>query len=339
MERSEVKTTLFVIGPSPYKGTIFLPQREARITIKRVTEAIAQQKVKSLPPLPQGHFLVLNYVDDGQVAMFYHHKVVGCRETNSEAHGQLPLPSFRLRELTTFTQEPNLRVGFEYIYGYCHQYSIADGKVQLGNSLPPLSPMNKQLTEHARTSNMVQKLREHFKSYKIVPFGRNSSHLCPFSGGGDIEVYSTSTSSLSAAVVTGATEDEDDSGSPDTHQCSESPTMPPKLGEERFGSLELKVSGQQKEKEVEMQLQANMIVTCATLLESKILAGDDVLSAERLIYYGLMMGPTCSLKLLKLTLDFENEQTLYETLFHLPPCSFYPVYVDIAIDHIFKNVK
>ena len=106
-----VNTTLFVVGCTPYKETILLPRVETRITTSSVVQAIADQQAKPLlSPLPRGYFMVINYMDGVQVALFR------CRSTNSSQHSQLPVPSRRHRAAEGFACEPRFRVGFEYIY-------------------------------------------------------------------------------------------------------------------------------------------------------------------------------------------------------------------------------
>ena len=58
-----------------------------------------------------------------------------------------------------------------------------------------------------------------------------------------------------------------------------------------------------------------------------------------LSYYGVTLGPTYPLKLVKLTVDFDSEGLLYEELFTLSPCAFYPVYVDMCILHVVESLK
>ena len=58
-------------------------------------------------------------------------------------------------------------------------------------------------------------------------------------------------------------------------------------------------------------------------------------SISKLTCYGMMMGQTYALKLLKLMIDFPKGTTQFEELFHLDPCSLYPAYVDMVIEYIF----
>ena len=50
-------------------------------------------------------------------------------------------------------------------------------------------------------------------------------------------------------------------------------------------------------------------------------------------------GPTYSLKLVKLSINFNTQTLVFEELFNLPPCPFYPVYVDVVIDHMLQLLE
>ena len=147
-------------------------------------------------------------------------------------------------------------MGFEYLFEYSHAYKR--GEIQ---SLPPSA------VENERAINLVKALEKHDSSINvnIRGFSRNSSHYCPFSGGGDIQLFVQA--GIIAAVVTTAGESEHEP-EPPVYRPSTPPLAaditPPKAHEMRCGSLENKVSGQQTEKEATLQLQANMILTCAT---------------------------------------------------------------------------
>lgn len=336
-EDNTVKTTVFFIGQKPYKVDAFLPRLGNRVATKTIERALSEQG-KALVPLPQGHFEIIRCSREGQIAVFKHSNVVGCRNTGSTQHGQIPLPLPRYKDINTFTREPeNLRVGFEYLFGYSHQYTISQkGEIIIGQGLPPASLT--KLTETERTCNMAKALEKHVSTSNVkISLSRNSSHFCPFSGGGDLHFF-CGQSSLSAAVVTTAaesSEDEHEHGSP---AAADSQNTPPKAQEIRCGSVENKVTGQQSEKEVLLQLQANMILTCATLLEEK-LPTHSLPSIDYLVCYGVVLGPTYPLKLLKLTLDFVKQETLFEELFNLPPCPFYPVYIDIILRYLLHSIR
>ena len=190
-EQQSVKTTLFVLGHKPFKAVVFLPQL-SRFSTKTVKQALAQlDPDKDLPHFPQGHFEHVHNSAGGQVVLFRHDNVVGCQNTGSTQHAQLPVPVKRHKERLSFTREPqNLRVGFEYLFGYSHAYTISErGEILLSQSLPPSAV--EKLTENERTINMVKTLEKHYSSSNVNIRGlsRNSSHYCPFSGGGDIQLF------------------------------------------------------------------------------------------------------------------------------------------------------
>ena len=67
---------------------------------------------------------------------------------------------------------------------------------------------------------------------------------------------------------------------------------PPNAHEMRCGSLENK---EQTEKEATLQLQANMILTCATLLENRLMSltsTKELPPLDSLVCYGVLHGPT-----------------------------------------------
>jgi hypothetical protein len=336
-ETPKVETSVFVIGGrAPFRATVFLPHRETRIATQVLKLAIAEQTDKELPPLPPGHFAVIGEGGGGQVALFRHDKVVGCRDTSSSHHGKLQRPLMRHKDITPQPQQ--LRVGFEYLYGYSHPYTISDGEIRLEQSLPPAS-MGKRC-ENQRTVNMARELVNFVDSnVEICVLGRNSSHFCPFSGGGDVQVFMQT--GVSAVVMAG----EGSTAGPDPTPADVSPSInitPPKPNEVRCASIENSVSEQQKEEEAQLQLQANMVVTCATLLENRLKClknAQELRSIDSIVCYGVLIGSKYPLKLLKLTLDFSGQEMVFEERFHLHQCCFYPVYIDIVLNHLLQNLS
>ena len=350
--QENVKTTLFVIGHATYQGTVLLPERSQRLSISTVKQAIRQQtNTKPLPSLPHGYFSVIADVAGHQVAVFRYDKTVGCRDTNTAQHGRLPLPVRRHKSSTDLTYTPSLRVGHLYLYGYDHDYSVANGEIHLKHCLPPRV---ERRSENERTSILTSHLQKHYKCLDIFSFRNNYSHFCPFAGGGNITIFSKMTSS--ATILAGGDGDGDggdggdgdgdgdvdgDGDGDDQDATSQLNITPPSQGEYRCGSLENKVTGQQTEDQVRLQLQANMILTCSMLLERKLKATmteAELESIGTLTCYGMMMGQTYALKLLKLTIDFKRDTTQFEELFSLDPCSLYPAYVDMVIEYIFHSL-
>ena len=106
---------------------------------------------------------------------------------------------------------------------------------------------------------------------------------------------------------------------------------PTKEGEYRCGAIENKVTHAQQETAACMQLQANMLLLCSKLLVHKVLNDTDSADSTLLTSYGVLLGPTYALKVLKMTLNFDNGGLLYEELFKLDACLHYPAFVDMCI--------
>ena len=115
---------------------------------------------------------------------------------------------------------------------------------------------------------------------------------------------------------------------------------PPSRGESRCGVVENKVFAQQTEADVRLQLQANMLMTCAEVLRRQLdmrTTPEGFESIRTLSCYGMLLGPVYALKLLKLTLQFGQHGVQFEELFHLAPCSVSHVYVDIIMEYMCKK--
>ena len=255
------------------------------------------------------------------------------------------------------TREPNnLRVGSQFLYGYNHGYIVENGEVTVSHCLPPTVQF--QCNENERTGKMAFKLQEH---YNITVGGRDSNHFSPFSGGGDIVIFKKSAMSATVVGTDNLGVDIEDSGGPEGQDMVDTnitapddlgaggcegqdmvdpiPITPPKQNEFRCGSLEAKVSSVQSEDDVILQLQANMVLTCSVLLKRKIemvTSTTELEQIDTLTCYGTIIGPTYSLSLLQLTIDFEDSKFQFEELFKLRPCVLYPAYIDITMNHIFE---
>ena len=186
---------LYVIGPKPFRKTLLLPHQS------RISTETVRKSASDLPPLPGGHFVSLNVINGSAVAVFRYDEVSACHETNSHQHSQLPVPSQRHKENAMFVHEPNLGAEFRFLYGYSHPYTIEDGEIKLHHYISQ-SPQEK-IVENVRTMHMQNILTKRLEGaqVKIRGLNRNSSDYCPFSGGGDIEMFSTA--GRYSAVVSG----------------------------------------------------------------------------------------------------------------------------------------
>ena len=216
-----------------------------------------------------------------------------------------------------------------------------NGEVKVEHRLPTrkLEPRS----ENERVHLLVEELKRVAGGRLYIrAFGSNHDHFCALSGGGDVQVFGVS--GTTAAVLSTSESDEEgvpEEGVPPPCPTNDGNLTPPKRGEIRCGSFENKVSGQQSEADATLQLQADMVLTSTTLLKRRIMASNpaQLQSINTLSCYGILIGPTYSLKFLKLSIDFSKQALFFEELFALSPCLLYPVYVDITIDHIFKLME
>ena len=108
------------------------------------------------------------------------------RSTQSRQHGYLPAPSTCHREFESLIRDMNkVRVGFQFLYGYNHNYKVEKGNIILSQQRPMRNI--ECLHENQRTCHMMTGLMSVLgDEYKIFCSAKESRHYCPFSGGGDI---------------------------------------------------------------------------------------------------------------------------------------------------------
>ena len=359
-----VDTTVFVVGFSPYKATLRLPQWR-RFSDTYIADAAAQQGIQPPKGLPNGKYEVLHLHDGHQVAVFKFQSTEGCRVTDSPQHSKLPIPTHRHRDIQDLMVEPNnLRVGCRYLYGYDHPYTVESKKIEFDQAVP--TKKLPQESEISRTVDMIQALRSKYGDQCDIKVFADTNHYCPFSGGGDIRIFKKD--SFTGAVLQGPEPQSEElelldaslslaeiptspqldsqqqiaASLPESApQCSAQKLQltPPKQGECRCGAIENKVTHAQKETAVCMQLQANMMLLCSNLLVEKIKENKDPADITMLTCYGIQLGPTYALKILKLTIDFDKCVLLYEELFNLDQCVFYPAFIDISLFFVLENLK
>ena len=203
-----------------------------------------------------------------QVAVYKFVDVIGCHTTGSAKHSHLPVPStcdkpFVIQNLS------KVRVGFQYLFGYNHEYKVQDGKIELSSEIPEVT--GEYLSEHKHTARMVQDLLTTLgEEYDIdVVSGKESTHPCPFSGGSYVRIFKKGSSSAAVLQSTSEAEESDT----DTPSSSPPPPLnvtPPKRGEHRCASSENKVEHVQSISDIHLQLQANMLLLTAVLLLKKL---------------------------------------------------------------------
>ena len=154
-----VDVTVFVVGLILYKATLRLPRWSSHTT-EAVAEVAKEQSTRELPSLPLGSFeVVCSSSADHLVAIFLccapppsPHDIAelvsargtgspctglggnpgGCSTTNTHQHRKLLWPHERHKKIENFTIEPNnIRLRFQYIYGYDHTYCVEDHSILL----------------------------------------------------------------------------------------------------------------------------------------------------------------------------------------------------------------
>ena len=153
-------------------------------------------------------------------------------------------------------------MGFPYYFGYNHPYKVSRGSITLENFLPPQDCTEHFASEAERTLVMITKLWSTFGSqYDIgLMHGHLKTRFCPFRGGGDVYIMRNNLEScVVLATIPSTSADPGPTDSPESPVESLEVT-PPRAGEDRCGAIENKVQHRQTDREVELQLQANMLL-------------------------------------------------------------------------------
>ena len=97
---------------------------------------------------------------------------------------------------------------------------------------------------------------------------------------------------------------------------------------------------QQSPHDVTLQLQADMVLLCAHKLEQVVTSiPQDADSLQVLTCYGVQVGLSYPLKLLKLTMDFQHHILEFHELFNGPVGVFQGAYIDSALNYVFDALK
>lgn len=336
-----VKTVLFVCGNQPWKKTLFMP-----LCSQLTKDDLNAMCGEPLPPLPQGHFESLVATESCQVFIFKHDRVSGCGSTGSPQHSKLPPPLVNHKSWEAITEEPNVHVGFHYMFGHDQPYFVAQGKVRIEEYVTPQVSFGE--SEMSCTSEIIINLRMQVgEAIKVELLEWECSHYSPFKGGGDIKLSKIGQSTVGTIVLPNpglmsqpgsSATSQPDYGSPPP--LSRTDITPLKQGEHRVGNVENKVTSCRSENDVRLQLQANMMLAVSTSLKDLIINFGEKAGEEITIVtcYGICLGGTYPLKILKLTVDFENQICKYEEQLSLGQCAAYAAYIDIGISYILKRL-
>ena len=84
-----------------------------------------------------------------------------------------------------------------------------------------------------------------------------------------------------------------------------------------------------------------MVLLAATRLQQLLSSKppQEVAEFNDLVVYGCQFSPVHSLKLLKLSIDFNKRSIRFYKLFHLDPCPASGAYLDMVLDYVFRILK
>ena len=316
----EIDTFLFLCHhKKPWKAQLKL--QEARvIQVELVKEALGSD----VPTFPRGKFHVIISTHTLQVALFEFESTAGCRTTSSKLHEYLLFPKPNYKDIV---QNPEMRVGYKFLYSRDVEYKVVEKKVHITPTGEIIRRDDREkLFKTEKTRALCKQLETVFPTYKIyMPHPMRTNTFCPFTGGGDIEIFYHTT----AAVVEACHGNEEQ---------EEVNITPPKKGEQRSVVLENKGNRSQQEPvEVILQLQADMIMTCGKLLQKIIKNNaDEARNVRCLIVYGVQIGLTYPVKLLKVTMDFDAEMVQFHELFNSYIDPNAGAYIDMALQYVFQ---
>ena len=239
-------------------------------------------------------------------------------------------------------------MGCHFLFGYNHDYNIENGEIILAQQHPK-KKIGCQRSEKERSAEMAIELRSALgDGYYITCLGRESNHLCPFSGGGDLNIFKGGECYAAATIFQSGVDDADTDGAePNPERLCHSPASgtprpqvsPPKQGEYHCVTIENKLA---RTCNALLQLQANMVVLCSRLLlnlmESLSFSHDQIRAVKVLSCYGILLGVDYDLKILKLTMDFEKESLNFEELFSYGPSVYYGMFIDMCIYNVIRSL-
>ena len=165
-----------------------------------------------------------------------------------------------------------VRVGCNFFYdtNIQYQYKVVAKKVHLVPTNITSAPTEVTTSEGEKTAGLHSQLKTYFPNCKVcmlIPLHTDS--FCPITGEGDLEIFGTSEAVVEVAETM---VEANEAG----EEAADVTITPSKQGEQWSVVLEHKGDRrQQKPEEVTSQLQADMVLTCAKLLQKIIKASMD----------------------------------------------------------------
>ena len=191
--------------------------------------------------------------------------------------------------------------------------------------LPPLAQMETLVDN--RILNMMEPLVATCRSRGLaVEKLHNSSHFCPFTGGGDI-IISKDCKATVGVLMSQDGEDEDNS------------TVSPKSKEVHVGAIEGNCRSLQSDDDTIGQLKANMLLSIATKLQAEVEKAEfDPSQLSVIKCYGITLPLLSPIALLTLAVDFENRTLNYSTLLKVSHPPMPHIYADGAIEYVLSQI-
>ena len=307
----QLETTVYVCGINPYKETMVLKSKTG-YTLASIKGAIHRQNKRTLPLLMgRGDFHTV-FSDEGRQTLLYKFsEYSGCRNTTSTCHKNLPNID---RKSMVSIPKRNLGVGLEYMFLPSMSDVAVDSTVSgamAGNIetddgfFPPevnemLMEARIEKIENERRPKLITALNNAFPCFTFEEWGNVMGHFCQFTGGGDIMVKSKS--GVYGCIMF-------------SNQI-------------RAATLELKYT--LKCRDLELQLQASMLLMAASLLNQQLKTGQVV---DNILVYGLAFGVYHKLILLRLDIDFTTT-VKFKNVFVSGPGLEYHLAIDSALAYM-----
>lgn len=320
----QINAVLFYFGFKPFKIFGQVPKKDI----------LQYEDVESLLPeifLRPGKFVHLKNIHENSETMaifiYTFNEVIGCRNISDDFHGLLP-PCDDVNKLTdtvllSFRGEGKLGTSFYYTEDVDEPLISFEVNGNVNIQLrPSTSTMDADRScENMRAERYRQRLSAHLdvhhKELKIVTKQVATSNLTlkmkkisPFTGEGDHLLIGIP---LSTNLVV-AGEEEEEGGV----------NSPPQQGEHRTcADYEFKDLTTQSNHKVEQQLKANMLLVNTEILTTQLKDLDEnpitiLKDLNTVVSYGISFGMVKPILVLKLIINFTNNELTYEKKYQSP---------------------
>lgn len=308
----QLETTVYVCGVNPYKETMVLESKTG-YTLASIKDAIHRQNKRPLPLLMGSGDFHTVFSDEGrQMLLYKFSEYSGCRNTTSKCHKNLPNID---RKSMVSIPKMNLGVGLEYMFlpsmsNVAVESTVSGamaGNIETDDEFFPPEVNEKlmeariEMIENQRRPKLITALNNAFPLFTFEEWGYEMGHFCQFTGGGDVVVKSKS--GVYGCIMF-------------SNQI-------------RAATLELKYT-LAKCRDLELQLQASMLLMAASVLHQQLMTGQVV---DNIVVFGLAFGVYHKLTLLRLDIDFATT-VKFKNVFVSGPGLEYHLAIDSALAYM-----